>query len=66
MELVESGKIEGMKAGSISGEGILYSRDGTIIRAFSASVTQSCPSPLTERAQGPEVSESNLQLQNSA
>lgn len=66
MELLESEKTEGMKAGSISGEGIPYSRDRRIIRVFSALVTQSCPSPLAEGAQGPEVSDSNLYLQTSA
>lgn len=66
VELVERGKTEGMKAGSISGEGIPYSRDRRIIRVFSASVTQSCPSPLGEGNQSPEVSESNVHLQNYA
>lgn len=66
MELVESEKTEGMKAGCISGEGIPYSRNRRIIRVFHASVTQSCPSPLAEGAQGPEVSDSNLYLQTSA
>lgn len=65
-ELVQIGKTKGMKAGSISGEGIPYSRDGRIVRVFSASVTQSCPSPLAERTQGLGVSEGYLHLQNSA
>lgn len=39
-----------MKAGSVSGEGIPYSRDSRIIRVFSTSVMQSSPSPLAEGA----------------
>jgi len=39
-----------MKAGSISGEGIPYSRDSRIIRVVSASVLHSCPGPLAEGA----------------